>query len=137
MDFAGYRGVGAATRTTPIPAGPVFYIITEGAGLGDSVRSVPCTGKETVLDAVGHVNGISQVSSTKIWIARPSPADHDKSTILNVDWEAISKRGINATNYTLMPGDRLVFGEDPQTTRTNLGRQEDSNHRAARAALSA
>ncbi len=120
MDFAGYRGVGAATRTTPIPAGPVFYIITEGAGLGDSVRSVPCTGKETVLDAVGHVNGISQVSSTKIWIARPSPADHDKSTILNVDWEAISKRGINATNYTLMPGDRLVLGEDPQTTRTNL-----------------
>ncbi len=111
----------APTSTTLIPAGPVFYIITEGAGLGDSVHSVPCTGKETVLDAVGHVNGISQVSlSTKIWIARPSPTSHDKSTVLPVDWEAISKRGINTTNYKLLPGDRLVFGEDPLITRSNL-----------------
>ncbi|MGA2254066.1 MAG: polysaccharide biosynthesis/export family protein, partial [Thermoguttaceae bacterium] len=113
-------GGATPTPTTPIPAGPVFYIITEGAGLGDSVRSVPCTGKETVLDAVGQVNGISQLSSTKIWIARPAPASRDKSTILSVDWEAISRRGINTTNYTLMPGDRLVFGEDPLITRSNL-----------------
>jgi len=114
-------GSGATrTPTTAIPAGPVFYIITEGAGLGDGVRSVPCTGKETVMDAVGHVNGISQVSSTKIWIARPTAGSRDKSTILAVDWEAISRRGINATNYTLMPGDRLVFGADPLVTGSNL-----------------
>jgi len=106
--------------TTPIPAGAVFYVITEGAGLGDSVRSLPCTGKETVLNAVSAVNGISQVSSTKMWIARPSPNSRDKSTILTVDWEAISKRGINTTNYTLMPGDRLVFGADPLISRTNV-----------------
>jgi polysaccharide biosynthesis/export protein len=112
-------GNAASNPTTPIPAGPVFYIITEGAGIGDNVRSVPCTGKETVLDAIGHVNGISQVSGTKIWIARPSPASRDKSTILNVDWEAISRRGVNATNYTLMPGDRLVFGQDPLITQSN------------------
>ena len=87
--------------------------------MGDSVRSVPCTGKETVMDAVGHVNGISQLSSTKIWIARPMPGNRDKSTILTVDWEAISKRGINTTNYTFLPGDRLVFGEDPLITRSN------------------
>ncbi len=104
----------------PIPKGPVFYIVTEGAGLGDSVRTVPCTGSETVMSAVGAIGGISQVSGTKIWIARPMPHHADKSTILNVDWEAISKRGINATNYTLMHGDRLVFGEDPQTTQSNL-----------------
>ncbi len=88
--------------------------------MGDSVRTVPCTGKETVLSAVGAVNGISRVSNTKIWIARPLPNTRDKSTILTIDWEAISKRGINTTNYTLMPGDRLVFGEDPLITRTNL-----------------
>jgi polysaccharide export outer membrane protein len=105
---------------TPIPKGPLFYIITEGAGLGDSVRTVPCTGNETVMSAVGAIGGISQVSGTRIWIARPSPGKADKSTILPVDWEAISKRGINTTNYKLMPGDRLVFGEDPATTRTNL-----------------
>ena len=38
--------------------------------MGDSVRIVPCTGKETVLSAVGAVGGISQVSGTKIWIAQ-------------------------------------------------------------------
>ena len=108
------------TPPTPISAGPVFYIVTEGAGLGDSVRSVPCTGKETVLTAVGHINGVPQVSSAKIWIARPSPNRPDKSTILSIDWEAVSRYGINATNYTLLPGDRLVFGADPLATRTNV-----------------
>ena len=107
------------TAITPIPPGPVFYIITEGAGMGDSVRTVPCTGKETVLSAVGAVGGISQVSGTKLWIRGPRPIRR-KSTILNVDWQAIAKRGVNTTNYTLMPGDRLVFGEDPSTTRSNL-----------------
>ena len=122
----GMTGFGAAPArapTTPaarIPAGPVFYIVTEGAGLGDSVQTVPCTGKETVLSAVGAVNGIPQVSSAKIWIARPAPDNRDKSTILAIDWEAISKRGINTTNYTLKPGDRLVFAEDPLVTRNNL-----------------
>ena len=108
-----------STPVTPIPAGPVFYVIIEGAGLGDSVRTMPCTGKETVLSAVGAVNGIAQVSGTKMWIARPTPKS-DKSTILAIDWEAISKRGINTTNYTLMPGDRLVFAADPLVTRSNL-----------------
>ncbi len=116
-----FMGVSAArTPFMPIAKGPVFYIVTEGAGMGDSVRTIPCTGSETVMSAVGAIGGISQVSSTKLWIARPVPHQADKSTILPVDWEAISKRGINATNYTLMPGDRLVFGEDPQMTQSNL-----------------
>ena len=51
----------------------VFYVITEGAGLGDNVRRVPITGNETVLDALSAVNGLSQVSSTQIWVARPAP----------------------------------------------------------------
>jgi hypothetical protein len=97
----------------------VFYIITEGAGLGDSVRSVNCTGNETVLDAVSMINGISQVSDAKkIWIARPGASG--KSTTLEVNWEDISRRGINTTNYTLQPGDRLVFGEDALMKQANL-----------------
>ena len=92
--------------------GKFYYIITEGAGLGDGVRRLPCTGSETVLDAISQINGISQVSSTKMWIARPSPANLDKSTILPIDWEAILKRGINTTNHTLMPFNRLVIGQD-------------------------
>jgi len=110
-------GTAAASCARP---GKVFYLITEGAGLGDNVHSVPCTGNETVLDAVSLINGLSQVSSTKMWIARPSSTDHDKSTILPINWEDISRHGINTTNYTLQPGDRLVFGEDPLVTRANL-----------------
>jgi polysaccharide biosynthesis/export protein len=121
---AGTVPAAALGPTMPIPAsqgsGEVFYIITEGAGQGDNVRSVPCTGHETVLDAISRVNGISQLSGTKMWIARPSADSRDKSTILNVDWQAVSKRGINTTNYKLMPGDRLVIGEDPVLARTNL-----------------
>ena len=111
--------VATATSTACQP-GKTFYIIAEGAGIGDNVRRFPCSGKETVLDAISQVNGLSQISSTKIWIARPAPTNLDKSTILDIDWEAISKRGINTTNYTLMPGDRLVIGEDPLIKRTNL-----------------
>jgi polysaccharide biosynthesis/export protein len=124
LTLGGYNTAPAMTApngpVTPIPAGPVFYIVVEGAGMGDSVRSVPWTGKETVLAAVSAVNGFSQVSSAKIWIARPSPDKQDKGTILPIDWEAISKRGINTTNYTLQPNDRLVFGQDPLVTRSNL-----------------
>ena len=53
----------------------VYYIITQGAGLGDSVRRLPVTGNETVLDAISQIGGLSQVSSKNIWIARPSASD--------------------------------------------------------------
>jgi hypothetical protein len=119
---AGAAAAGAIP-TKPIPAahgsGDVFYIITEGAGLGDNVRRVPCTGHETVLDAVSEVNGLSQISGSKMWIARPSSSNGDKSDILRVDWEAVSRKGINATNYKLMPGDRLVIGADPVIARNS------------------
>ena len=121
----GATGPSIPSPTIPIPAGPVFYIIVEGAGLGDSVRSVPCTGKETVLSVVGAVNGISSVSSGKLWIARPTPGKPDKSTTLTVDWEAISQRGVETTNYKLMPGDRLVFAANPSTTQANLAARKN------------
>ena len=119
----------SAESRRPVPTPPasaagqpskVYYIVTEGAGLGDNVRSLPCTENVTVLDAISQIGGLSQISSTKISIARPSATDHDKSTILTIDWEAISRRGINTTNYKLLPGDRLVIGEDPMIKRSNL-----------------
>ena len=42
----------------------VYYVITQGAGMGDNVRRLPVTGNETVLDAISNVNGLSQLSST-------------------------------------------------------------------------
>jgi len=90
----------------------VFYIITQGAGMGDNVRRVPITGSDTVLDALSAVNGLSQVSSKRIWISRPSPTNSAKGTILPVDYVGITKRGATATNYQILPGDRIFIAED-------------------------
>jgi len=74
---------------------------------GDSVARLPITGNETVLDAIAQVNGLSPLSSKRIWIARPQPsgAKHDK--VLLVDWQAITKGASSATNYQVFPGDRI------------------------------
>ncbi len=90
----------------------VFYVITEGAGIGDNVRRVPSTGNDTVLDALSAINGLSQVSSAQIWIARPAPGGFGCEQILPVDYEAIAKGGSTATNYQIMPGDRVFIAED-------------------------
>ena len=97
----------------------VYYVITQGAGLGDNVRRVPITGNDTVLDALGAINGLSQVSSTKMWIARPSPSNPAHGTILPVDYAGITQRGATATNYQIMPGDRLFIAEDRTTAFNN------------------
>lgn len=89
----------------------VYYIITEGAGLGDGVTRFPITGNETVLDAIANINGLTQVSSKRIWIARPAP-EHGGVQVLPVDWAGITALGTASTNYQLMPGDRVFVAED-------------------------
>jgi polysaccharide export outer membrane protein len=98
----------------------VFYIITQGAGLGDSVRRLPVTGNDKVLDAISQINGLSQVSSKKIWIARPAPHDFGCQQILPVDWDGITQGAQTATNYQLLPGDRLYIAEDEMLTFANV-----------------
>jgi polysaccharide biosynthesis/export protein len=89
-----------------------YYIVTQGGGLGDNVVRLPITGNETVLDAIAQLGGISQISSTNIWIARPAPNGVGCEQILPVNWEEISRGASTATNYQLMPGDRLFIAED-------------------------
>jgi len=97
-----------------------YYVITQGAGLGDGVVRFPVTGNETVLDAISQINGFTSVSSTKIWIARPgrTPDGHDQ--IMPVDWIAISQRGDTDTNYQLLPGDRVYVAEDKLVSTDNF-----------------
>ena len=90
-----------------------YYVITQGAGQGDDVAQFPITGNETVLDAIAHLGGISQLSSHKIFIARPAPNGVGCEQILPVNWAEISRGGSTATNYQLMPHDRLYIAEDP------------------------
>jgi protein involved in polysaccharide export with SLBB domain len=100
----------------------VYYIITEGAGLGDGVTRWPITGNDTVLDAISNIQGLTEVSSKHIWIARPVPYC-EQVQILPVDWKAITAQAATETNYQLLPGDRLFVAEDKMVAfDTGLGK---------------
>lgn len=90
----------------------VYYVITEGAGFGDNIARFPVTGNETVLDAISQINGLSRLSSKDIWIARPAPSGVGCDQILPVDIDAIMKGASTATNYQVMPGDRVFIAQD-------------------------
>jgi polysaccharide export outer membrane protein len=90
----------------------VYYVITQGAGMGDGVFRFPVTGNETVLDAISQINGLEQVSSKRIWIARPGRDCRGCDRILPIDWNAITQCGEVDTNYQLLPGDRVFIAED-------------------------
>ncbi len=89
----------------------VYYVVTQGAGMGDGLYRFPITGNETVLDAISQINGLGQVSSKRIWIARPT---HEPGTVqvLPVSWEAITAQASASTNYQILPGDRVFVAED-------------------------
>jgi polysaccharide export outer membrane protein len=89
----------------------VYYVITEGGGTGDGVTRFPITGNETVLDAIANVNGLTEVSSKRIWIARPNPSG-DGMQVLPCDWQGITATGVASSNYQIMPGDRVFVAED-------------------------
>lgn len=94
----------------------VYYVITDGAGVGEQVYRLPAVGNETVLDAVSQINGLPPVASRhRIWIARPVPANEPEQ-ILPVDWKAITRGGSTATNYQMLPGDRLYIQAKPEIT---------------------
>jgi polysaccharide biosynthesis/export protein len=90
----------------------VFYVITEGGGMGDNIRRVPITGGDTVMDALSAVNGLSQVSSARVWVARPAPGNFGCVQILPVDYDAVTRSASTATNYQIMPGDRVFVACD-------------------------
>lgn len=98
----------------------VFYIVTDGAGNGETVVRLPVTGNETVLDALSNVGGLAaQASKKRIWIARPTPANATcGDQILQVDWSAIVQCGKTATNYQILPGDRIYVKAQPLITFT-------------------
>jgi polysaccharide export outer membrane protein len=96
----------------------VYYVITDGGGYGEQVSRLPITGSETVLDAIslntlgrGSLTGLPPVASKKhIWVARPGPDGQEQ--VLPVDWIGITQRGQTATNYQLLPGDRVYVKAD-------------------------
>ncbi len=98
----------------------IYYVISAGAGVGDNIVRIPFTGNETVLDAITNVGGLSQVSTKNIWIARPAPDGFGYEQILNVDWDAIAQGGGTATNYQIMPNDRVFIADNSTIALTNF-----------------
>lgn len=96
-----------------------YYVIIQGAGMGDQVHSFPYTGNETVLKAIANVNGLTQFSSKRMWIARPM-GNSNKPVILPVDWNAIAAYGTPQTNYQILPGDRVFIAEDKLVRMDNV-----------------
>src|SRR5690606_29662159 len=94
--------------------------ITQGAQLGDGVSKFPITGNDTVLDAIAQINGLTSVSSTKIWISRPGHTDTGCDQIMPVDWIGLTQRGDPTTNYQLLPGDRVYVAEDKLVNTDNF-----------------
>ena len=80
-----------------------FYIIEKGDGDEDKVVRLPCTGNETVRDAMKEVPKI--LSAKSVRISRPILSGHG-SVDLFVNVQAI-RDGSAEHNYQILPGDRL------------------------------
>lgn len=95
----------------------VYYVITDGGGAGEQVYRIPCTGNETILDAIAGINGLPTVASKgAIWIARPTPTHCGPDQILKADWNAIAQGAQTSTNYQVLPGDRIYVKASPLIT---------------------
>ena len=98
----------------------VYYVVFDLDGAGQQVFRLPSTGNETVIDAVAELKGLPGGTARKrMWVARPSPADATCNQVLPVDWDAIASGGSTATNYQLLPGDRLYVAVDPWIAADN------------------
>ncbi len=87
-----------------------YYVLGEFATVG----KFPCTGRETVLDAIQAGGGV-------LWSAAPermrlirSAHGNQPDQVLPVDYAAISHGTDPSTNYQLFPGDRLVVPSNPK-----------------------
>ncbi|MBX9628573.1 MAG: polysaccharide biosynthesis/export family protein [Gemmataceae bacterium] len=83
-----------------------YYVITDGGETGEQMYRLPCTGNECVLDAMAQLSGLRPTAPKVMWVARPAAAGGGHQ-VLPVDWAGITQRGETATNYQLLPGDRL------------------------------
>jgi protein involved in polysaccharide export with SLBB domain len=89
-----------------------YYVIVAGTiGATESIQRYPITGNETVLDALAQPGLASlAISSQTLWLARPGPSGLDQ--ILPIDWHGIARGAETATNYQILPGDRLYIVND-------------------------
>ena len=89
-----------------------YYVIVAGTtSANELVFRFPMTGNETVLDALAHtqIGGVN-LAARSLWLTRPGR--NGIQQILPIDWEGIARNGETATNYQILPGDRLYIVND-------------------------
>ena len=87
--------------------GKHYHVVTSGPG-GEQAHPFSATGTETVVDAIGRVAGLSERAlGARVWVARRGAPGDPEWQILPVDVAGITRHGITATNYQLLPGDRV------------------------------
>jgi polysaccharide export outer membrane protein len=87
-----------------------YYVQGDVAAPG----KLPITGNETVLDAINYAGGLIPTAAPQnIRLVRPAPPGACCQQVLPVNLAAIISGGDPATNYQIMPGDRLVVYRDP------------------------
>lgn len=69
---------------------------------GVRIYRYPLSGNDTVLDALGRAPGRLLWAGCKLTL-------HRAGRTLPVDWQRITQQGDTATNYVLLPGDRIVL----------------------------
>lgn len=85
------------------PQGAVYYVLGEV----NSPGSFPLIGRETTLDAILAAGGLTdRASSCNIILSRPTPPDGCR-VVLPICYRQITQLGDTATNYQIMPGDRI------------------------------
>jgi polysaccharide export outer membrane protein len=92
----------------------IYYVIMDQGDAALQMIRLPVTGNETVLDALAQVNGLPALTSRyHVWVARPAPAGSGCRQVLPVDLPAIAQCADTATNYQVLPGDRVYVKVDP------------------------
>jgi RNA polymerase sigma factor (sigma-70 family) len=85
----------------------VCYVITDLRGKDSQVYRFPADGNHCVLDVLTQVDGLPAAGKCRVRIARLEAGADQPAKVLAVDWEGITRRGQAATNYQLLPGDRV------------------------------
>jgi polysaccharide biosynthesis/export protein len=121
VDVAANRSKGYYVIVQSIFGDTVYGPHNQPTASNETVRQpFMITGNDTVLDAICEIRGLSQMSTKKIWVARPAPTGGGCEQILPVDWAAITQGAVTDTNYQLMPGDRVYIAEDELMTFSAL-----------------
>lgn len=92
------------------------YLIVENETRGDHVVRIPCQAETRVIDALSAPMPYPiDLSGAKITVKRPTP-NRGADQVLEVDWDAITRRAGTATNHYLQPGDRVFVDIGPVST---------------------